>query len=177
MRNIIVLAAALTVSGVVMAQVADHWSSARLAQAAPAGVTTGSAGSSPSNSSQSSRGHVAIPRDSRGHFQTDARIDGQRVSVMVDTGASIIALNESAAARLGFRPAPSAWRATVSTANGKVKAAPVRLGSVDIGGIVVRDVDAVVLPDESLGENLLGLSFLSRLKRFEYADGRLILEN
>ena len=42
---------------------------------------------------------------------------------------------------------------------------------VDIGGLMVRDVDAMVLPDEALSENLLGLSFLSKLKRFEYANG------
>ena len=43
-------------------------------------------------------------------------------------------------------------------------------------GLVVRDVDAMVLPDTALSDNLLGLSFLSRLKRFEYASGRLVLE-
>jgi aspartyl protease family protein len=41
---------------------------------------------------------------------------------------------------------------------------------------VVRDVEAMVLPDEALSENLLGLSFLSKLKRFEFAGGRLLLE-
>ena len=45
-----------------------------------------------------------------------------------------------------------------------------------IGGLVVRDVDAMVLPDEALSENLLGLSFLSKLKRFEYANGKMVLE-
>ena len=40
----------------------------------------------------------------------------------------------------------------------------------------VRNVDAVVAPDEALRENLLGLSFLSRLRRFEYREGRLVLE-
>jgi aspartyl protease family protein len=47
---------------------------------------------------------------------------------------------------------------------------------MDVGGLIVRDVEALVLPDEALAENLLGLSFLSRLKRFEYANGRLVLE-
>ena len=47
---------------------------------------------------------------------------------------------------------------------------------VDVGGIVVRDVDAMVLPDEALSENLLGLSFLSKLKRFEFAGGKMVLE-
>ena len=47
---------------------------------------------------------------------------------------------------------------------------------VDVGGLVVRDVDAMVQPDEALSENLLGLSFLSKLKRYEYANGRMVLE-
>jgi aspartyl protease family protein len=47
---------------------------------------------------------------------------------------------------------------------------------MDVGGLIVRDVEAMVLPDEALSENLLGLSFLSRLKRFEYANGRLVME-
>jgi len=47
---------------------------------------------------------LSIPRDSRGHFQTEGRIDGQRIGFMVDTGASVIALNESSAARFGLRP-------------------------------------------------------------------------
>ena len=95
---------------------------------------------------------------------------------MVDTGASVVALNETAAARFGLRPSPGEYKATVSTANGTVKAARARLAMVDLGGIIVRDVDAMVLPDEALSENLLGLSFLSKLKRFEYANGQMVLE-
>jgi aspartyl protease family protein len=95
---------------------------------------------------------------------------------MVDTGASVVALNESSAARFGLRPSRGDYRATVATANGTVKAAPTRLAMVEVGGLVVRDVDAMVLPDEALSENLLGLSFLSKLKRFEYANGKMVLE-
>ena len=75
-----------------------------------------------------------------------------------------------------MRPSRSDYNATVSTANGIVKAARARLAMVEVGGITVRDVDAMVLPDEALSENLLGLSFLSKLKRFEYANGRMVLE-
>ena len=50
------------------------------------------------------------------------------------------------------------------------------LNSVEVGGITVRDVRALVVPDGGLNKNLLGMSFLSRLKRFEYANGRLVLE-
>jgi aspartyl protease family protein len=119
---------------------------------------------------------LSVARDARGHFATEGRIDGQRIAFMVDTGASVIALNESSAARFGLRPTPNDYRATVSTANGTVKAARTRLAMVDIGGLIVRDVDAMVLPDEALSENLLGLSFLSKLKRFEYANGKMVLE-
>jgi aspartyl protease family protein len=57
-----------------------------------------------------------------------------------------------------------------------VKAAPTRLAMVELGDLIVRDVDAMVLPDEALSENLLGLSFLSKLRRFEYANGKMVLE-
>ena len=95
---------------------------------------------------------------------------------MVDTGASVVALNETSAARFGVRPTPGDYTTTVTTANGAIKAARTQLAMVDVGGLVVRDVEAMVLPDEALSENLLGLSFLSKLKRFEFAGGRLLLE-
>ena len=121
------------------------------------------------------RSHT-IAKDSRGHFTTDGRVDGRRLDFMVDTGASVIALTESSAARIGIRPSRSDFNAPVSTANGVVKAARARLDSVDIGGLEVRDVQAMILPDDVLSENLLGLSYLSRLRRFEYAGGKLLLE-
>ena len=59
---------------------------------------------------------------------------------------------------------------------GQDHAASAHLDLVKIGNLEVRDVAALVLPDEALSENLLGLSFLSRLRRFEYSDGKLVLE-
>lgn len=173
MRNLMIFAAILVVAGTYMAQMADKISSAAPAKAAAvkaAAVTVAQA--QPDNGGRT----VKIPRDQRGHFQTDGRIDGQRLSFMVDTGASVIALTENDAARIGKRPSRSDYNAVVSTANGQVKAARVRLASVDIGGLVVRDVDAMVLPDGVLSENLLGLSYLSKLKRFEMANGQMVLE-
>ena len=111
-----------------------------------------------------------------GHFQVDARIDGRHLDFIVDTGASLVILRESDAARAGIRPMRSDYTATVSTANGKIKAAPAKLERIEVGGITVFDVPALVLPDEALGVNLLGVSFLSRLKRYEVANGRMVLE-
>lgn len=173
MRNLMIFAVILAVAGTYMAQMADKISSAGAANATSvksAPVTV--AQSQPDNGGRT----VKIPRDSRGHFQTDGRIDGQRLSFMVDTGASVIALTENDAARIGKRPSRGDYNATVNTANGQVKAARVRLASVDVGGLVVRDVDAMVLPDGVLSENLLGLSYLSKLKRFEMANGQMVLE-
>jgi aspartyl protease family protein len=171
MRNILFFAAIITGAGVFMAQMADRMAPASAhTNAPPQQVTVGVAAGPAGGRS------VSIPRDARGHFQTDARIDGQRIDFMVDTGASVVALNEKSAARFGLRPSRSDYTATVTTANGTLKAARARIAMMDVGGLVVRDVDAMVLPDEALSENLLGLSFLSKLKRFEYANGRLVLE-
>ena len=64
----------------------------------------------------------------------------------------------------------------LSVRHTSIKAARARLDRVEIGDITVYDVPALVLPDEALGRNLLGVSFLSRLKRYEVADGRLVME-
>jgi aspartyl protease family protein len=111
-----------------------------------------------------------------GHFEVEGHIDGRHMNFMVDTGASVIALTERDAATLGIHPAESEYRALVKTANGTVRAAPTQLGMVEIDDLVVRDVDAVVLPDSALSDDLLGMSFLRRLSRFEYSGGQLVLE-
>jgi aspartyl protease family protein len=127
------------------------------------------------NTADNSRS-VVVPRDGRGHFEVDARVNGRRIGFMVDTGASVIALTARDAARLGIHPAQNAFVAEVKTANGTVRGAPTRLDVVEVGNLELRDVAALVLPDQALSDNLLGLSFLSRLRRFEYSDGRLVLE-
>jgi aspartyl protease family protein len=171
MRNLMIFAAIMVGLGTFMAQMADKMTpTPALASTAPRKAAT------VETSGQAGIRSLSIPRDGRGHFLTEGRIDGQRIGFMVDTGASVIALNETSAARFGLRPSRGDYNATVTTANGTIRAARTRLAMVDIGGIVVRDVDAMVLPDEALSENLLGLSFLSKLRRFEYANGKMVLE-
>ena len=171
MRNIMILAAIAIGLGTFMAQLAD-----KVTPRPASAIAIQRATVAPATVAQAGLRSLSIPRDGRGHFATEARIDGQRIAFMVDTGASVVALNESSAARFGLRPSPGDYRATVTTANGAVKGAPARLAMVDVGGLIVRDVDAMVLPDEALSENLLGLSFLSKLRRFEYANGKMVLE-
>src|SRR3954447_18359186 len=119
---------------------------------------------------------VTVRSDRLGHFQVEGAVDGRRVDFMVDTGASMVALRERDAAKLGIFPAARAYTGRSSTANGVIKVAPVRLSSLEVNGIRVYDVQAVVIPDQSLNVNLLGMSFLSRVRRFEMANGRLVME-
>jgi aspartyl protease family protein len=119
---------------------------------------------------------VVVPPDAVGHFRVEGRVDGLIVQFVVDTGASVVALTTDDAASLGIHPAVSDFRALVKTANGTVRAAPVQLNMVEVGNLTVRDVAAIILPSGALSDNLLGLSFLSRLRHFEYTDGKMILE-
>ena len=170
MRNIMIFAAVMICLGSFMAQMADRMTPALASTISHHPATETSI--APAAAGRT----LSIPHDARGHFETEGRIEGQRIAFMVDTGASVVALNETSAARFGVRPSRSDYNAIVTTANGTIKAARTQLAMIEIGGLIVRDVDAMVLPDEALSENLLGLSFLSKLKRFEYANGQLVLE-
>src|SRR6516165_1111079 len=90
MRNILITAAILAGLGTFMAQMADRMTPAAATIARPAEPVAMAA--------QIGTRSVSIPRDGRGHFATDGRIEGQRIRFMVDTGASVIALNEKSAA-------------------------------------------------------------------------------
>ena len=118
---------------------------------------------------------VRLESDGRGQFRVEARVDGRPIDFMVDTGASSVVLRESSAAKLGIFPRPSEYIGRSSTANGIAKFAPVRLNRVEVNGINVYDVNAAVMPDDALGVNLLGMTFLSRVK-FSHDHGRLVLE-
>ena len=119
---------------------------------------------------------VVIARAANGRFDVEGAVDGRRLSFIVDTGASAVTLNSDDAARLGLHPADRDFTTALSTANGVIRGAPVRLNMVEVGDIMVRDVAAVIVPVEALRTNLLGLTFLSRLHHFDYRDGQLRLE-
>jgi aspartyl protease family protein len=167
MRQILLLAAALLVIGGFAARYLDQTGLQPPARAAAVqtDVQPGASGRS-----------LTLESGRDGHYPVEARIEGRRIDFIVDTGASLVIFRESDAAQAGFRPMRSDYTATVSTANGKIKAAPFKLDRIEVGGITVYDVPALVLPDEALWKNLLGMSFLSRLKRYEVANGRMVLE-
>jgi aspartyl protease family protein len=125
--------------------------------------------------SPASAHRLVIRAGEGGHFAVDGNVDGRLITFLVDTGASQIALRASDAERLGFFLQPRDFTTKVATANGVGRAALVQLGSVQVGSIVVRDVPALVTPDEALAVNLLGMSFLSRV-RWSHDDGNLVIE-
>ncbi|MEJ0011829.1 MAG: TIGR02281 family clan AA aspartic protease [Bauldia sp.] len=118
---------------------------------------------------------VTIGADDKGHFATEAAIDGRTLAMVVDTGATKVVLSEKAARDLGIEPRPGDYIARVQTANGIIPAAPVSLGVLSVGNVAVQDVAAVVVKGDALELNLLGMSFLSRLTKFEAGDGQLVL--
>ncbi|MBN8986285.1 MAG: TIGR02281 family clan AA aspartic protease, partial [Rhizobiales bacterium] len=119
MRGVLILAGVMIGLGTVMAQVADHMmaASATTASSAPSVMVAAAESPAPASGVRS----VVVPRDRHGHFQTEGRIEGQRIKFMVDTGASVVAMNESSAARMGVRPVQSEFNAKVTTANGVIK--------------------------------------------------------
>ena len=119
--------------------------------------------------------HVALSANPEGHFVAEATVNGRRVTLMVDTGATTVALTDATARRLGIYPAGGAYREHLSTANGVVMAARVTLSEIRLGNVSLRDVAAVVVPGNALPVDLLGMSFLSRLSKFEIAGRQLVL--
>ena len=106
-----------------------------------------------------------ILRAADGHYWADALIEGRAVRVMVDTGASVVALTRADAARLGLKLEAADFSSTVVTASGEVRAAPVSLSAVAVAGARVEQVQALVV-EAGLPHSLLGMSYLGRLSAF-----------
>ena len=116
-----------------------------------------------SNAAAPGSGHkIVLTAGSGGHFMTPGFINGQQVRFMVDTGATVVALGEDEARRIGLRYRDGRL-AYASTANGTVTAWQVRLASVRVGDVEIRDVDASVVP-ASMPYILLGNAFLNRFQ-------------
>jgi aspartyl protease family protein len=118
---------------------------------------------------------VRISADKQGHFSADFRLNGRSVGAMVDTGATLVAMNASTARRIGIKVMPADFKYRVRTANGETRAAGATIGKLQIGRILVEDVEAVVLEDKALDGTLIGVSFLKRLAKYQVENGALLL--
>lgn len=123
-----------------------------------------------------SRGHIAeIARGHNGNFVVTTQVNGARLSMILDTGASSVVLTQDAAKAAGLPLEVLTYSVTVDTANGRTRAAPVTLQSITIGGLMERDVTALVAQRGQLRQSLLGMSFLNRLQSWEVRGDRLVL--
>ena len=120
-------------------------------------------------------GEVRLKADQRGHFVFGAAINDRPATFMADTGATLVVLTYEDAARLGLSPQGLDFSGRVETANGVSRVAPITLDRVRVEDITVRDVPAVVAEKGALATNLLGMSFLGRLKSFQMQGSELIL--
>ncbi|WP_421855568.1 retropepsin-like aspartic protease family protein [Oricola sp.] len=118
-------------------------------------------------------GTERLRADRRGHYVAEFKLNRHRVKAVVDTGATLIALNRSEARRAGVHVAHKDFIYPVSTANGTTRAARVIVDEVRIGSIRVRNVEAMILEDDALDIVLIGMSFLNRLRNFEFSNGVL----
>jgi aspartyl protease family protein len=121
-------------------------------------------------------GIVRVAANRSGHYVSKIEVNDRPITAMVDTGATTVALRYEDARTLGLVSPGDKFDARVRTANGEGRGRRVQLRSVTFGTITIRDVDALVLEQGALGTNLLGMSFLRRLSRFEVQRGVLVLE-
>ena len=118
---------------------------------------------------------VRIRRRPDGHFVVKTQVNGIAMNMLVDTGASTVVLKPGDAQRLGVDVERLRYTVPVQTANGTTFAAHVRIRSLVLGPINLNDVEGLVAKPGALKDNLLGMSFLSRLRSYEFTGDYLTL--
>lgn len=118
---------------------------------------------------------VKIRKRLNGHFTANVDVNGKSISMIVDTGASSIVLTPEDAKRVGIDIDGMTFGVPVLTANGRTMAARVWLGEVAIGPLDRTKVEALVAQPGALSQSLLGMSFLSRLRSYEFSGDYLTL--
>jgi aspartyl protease family protein len=128
------------------------------------------------NTANTARRTTTIRLRADGHYWTRALVNRKAsVDFMVDTGASVVALTYADAQKMGLRPDTLNYRWEIRTAGGVTKGASVRIDSIQIDQVHVKDVDAMVLRND-LDQSLLGMSFLRELYSYEFRGDRMIIK-
>jgi aspartyl protease family protein len=118
---------------------------------------------------------VEIVRGRAGDFQVAAQVNGTRVAMALDTGASAVVLTQEAAKAAGLPLELLSYTVQVDTANGRARAAAVTLDRLAVGSIVERSVPALIAQPGQLRTSLLGMSFLNRLESWEVRGDKLMM--
>lgn len=125
--------------------------------------------------SDSGERSVRIRRRPDGHFIARSQVNGTYITMLIDTGATTLVLKASDAKLSGIDTDSLSYTIPVRTANGVAYAAGIRLRSVAVGTIAQEDVEAMVAKPGALNESLLGMSFLRRLRSYEFSGDFLTL--
>lgn len=121
-------------------------------------------------------GAAVLPRDWDGHYLADAEVNGVPLTLMVDTGASIVLIPFEQAAAIGINPDTLDFSMPVATANGTSTVAPVRLSSIRVQHVALFDIPGAVAQPGRLKTGLLGMSFLEQLTETSFRGDHLILQ-
>ena len=116
---------------------------------------------------------VQVAPDGGGMYFISGTVNGYAVNFLVDTGASMVAMNKHTARRLGINYHLDGSEGVTQTASGMAKAYFLKLAKVTVGDINLTDVDGAVIDGEQPTEVLLGSSFLGRLDMKR--EGRLLI--
>lgn len=110
-----------------------------------------------------------------GHFWASARIEGIERRMLIDSGATTTALSQATAKAAHIAIDDGPFAAVIETANGAVQARRARVGRLELGNIVARDLPVVVAPE--FGDlDVLGMNFLSQLASWRVEGDVLVLE-
>jgi aspartyl protease family protein len=118
---------------------------------------------------------VEVVRARSGDFAVHTSINGARVPMVLDTGATSVVLTQEAAKAAGLPLDMLTYSVNVDTANGRTRAAPVTLARIAVGGLTEREVPALIAQPGQLKSSLLGMSFLNRLESWEVRGDKLRL--
>ena len=118
---------------------------------------------------------VEIARGQSGEFALQAKINGVKAPMVIDTGATSVVLTYETAKAAGLPLELLEYDVDVETAGGHTKAARLTLDRLAIGNLVERSVPALVVPRGQMKTNLLGMSFLDRLESWEVHPDKLML--
>jgi aspartyl protease family protein len=129
----------------------------------------------PGRAAQLSAHSVEIVRGRGGDFQVAAQVNGTRVAMVLDTGASTVVLTQDAAKAVGLPLELLSYDVNIDTANGRTRAASVTLDRIVVGEIVERSVPALVAQPGLLRVSLLGMTFLNRLQSWEVRGDKLVM--
>ncbi|MFM6852852.1 MAG: TIGR02281 family clan AA aspartic protease [Sphingopyxis sp.] len=134
-------------------------------------LPAGSSGTMPTSGGAA----VTLLRDGDSHFRAGMMVNGRPITMLVDSGATLVVLTQADAQAAGITPAAADYTGRARTAGGEVAMAPVTIDRITLGGIERRNVAAAVMPGNALGQSLLGQSFLGQLAEVSIADNRMRL--